>query len=147
MRDTIRQYVEAAMSALPMDRARELASTLIEQGQAGRGRAADLARDLVEWSKNSRERVRELIGNEVKKQVEQLGLATKDDVDSLKQRLWKLEGPAPSSGSRATPGASGTTKRTTATTKRTTASGTTPKRTTTSKRTTSKRTSTTSEGE
>ena len=120
MRDTIRQYVEAAMGALPMDKARDLASTLIEQGQAGRGRATELARDLMEWSKNSRERVRELIGNEVRKQVEQLGLATKENVDSLKQRLWKLEGP-PAKASTSKP----VTKRTSA---RSSAKATTAKR-------------------
>ncbi len=93
MRDTIRQYVDAAMGALPMDRAKDLAQTLIEQLQAGR------------------ERLREVIQQEVKKQVEQLGLATKEDVDSLRERLWKLEGPKRATAS---------TKRTTASAKRTT---------------------------
>lgn len=95
MLDVVRQYVDAALGALPKDRAMELASELLEQGQSGREQVTKLANDLMDWSRSSVERVADLVRTEVRKQVGALGLATKEDLDDVRQRLWKLEGAAP----------------------------------------------------
>ncbi len=92
MLDVVRQYVDAALGALPKDRAMDLASGLLEQGQAGRDGVTKLANDLMEWSRASVERLSDMVRAEVRKQVGALGLATREDVDEIKQRLWKLEG-------------------------------------------------------
>ncbi|MEX2458439.1 MAG: hypothetical protein WD770_05590 [Actinomycetota bacterium] len=92
MLDVVRQYVDAALGALPKDRAMELASELLEQGQTGREQVTRLANDLMEWSRSSVERVADLVRTEVRKQVGVLGLATKEDLDEVRQRLWMLEG-------------------------------------------------------
>jgi polyhydroxyalkanoate synthesis regulator phasin len=94
MLDVVRQYVDAALGALPKDRAMELASELLEQGASGREQVTKLANDLMEWSRSSVERVADLVRTEVRKQVGALGLATKEDLDEVRQRLWKLEGAA-----------------------------------------------------
>ncbi len=65
MLDAVRQYVEAALGALPTDRAMEFAS-----------------------------RLSEAVSAEIRKQVAALGVATKEDVDELRERLWRLESAA-----------------------------------------------------
>ena len=65
MLDVVRQYVDAAFGAIPKDRAMDLAS-----------------------------RVTETIAGEVRKQLGALGVATKEDVDELRERLWRLESAA-----------------------------------------------------
>jgi polyhydroxyalkanoate synthesis regulator phasin len=94
MLDVVRQYVDAALGALPKDKAMDLASGLLEQGQAGREGVTKLANDLMEWSRASVERLSDMVRSEVRKQVGALGLATREDVDEIKERLWKLEGAA-----------------------------------------------------
>ena len=66
MLDVVRQYVESALGALPTDRAMELAA-----------------------------RASEAIAGEIRKQLSALGVATKEDVDEIRERLWKLESAAP----------------------------------------------------
>jgi hypothetical protein len=65
MLDVVRQYVTAALGALPTDRAMELAT------QAS-----------------------ETITAEIRKQLASLGVATKEDLDELKERVWRLESAA-----------------------------------------------------
>ena len=91
MLDTVRRYVEAGREALTPKKAEELARALAKQGQARADQVQQLARDLVDWSKKSSDRFRDTVRREVKKQLDKAGVATKDDVESLKGRLRKLE--------------------------------------------------------
>ena len=91
MIDTVRRYVEAGREALTPQKAEELARSLVKQGQARREQATKLARDLSEWSRRNSERLAEIIRREVKKQISRAGLATKDEVESLKRRIRELE--------------------------------------------------------
>lgn len=103
MREAIKRYAEAGMGLLQPKRAEELARGLVKRGEAGRDQAAKIARELVGWSKRNAERVVGLVQREVKKQVSALGLATKDDLDSLKKRVRQLErGPSSKSTRRKT---------------------------------------------
>jgi polyhydroxyalkanoate synthesis regulator phasin len=92
MLDAVRRYVEAGRDALTPKKAEELARALIKQGQARADQAGRLARDLVEWSRKNSERFRDTIRHEVKKQMSKAGVATKQEVDSLKRRIRELEG-------------------------------------------------------
>jgi polyhydroxyalkanoate synthesis regulator phasin len=91
MLDAVRRYVEAGREALTPKRAEELARSLVREGQARRDQATQLARDLLEWSRRSSERLRETIGREVTRQIGRAGLATTAEVESLKRRIRKLE--------------------------------------------------------
>jgi polyhydroxyalkanoate synthesis regulator phasin len=94
MLDTVRRYVEAGRETLTPKKAEELARGLIQQGQARADQAGKIARDLIEWSRKSSERLRESIRNEVQKQMSKTGVATKDEVEALKRRIRELESQA-----------------------------------------------------
>lgn len=119
MLDAVRKYVEAGREALTPKKAESLARALVKQGQARRGQAGKLARELMEWSRRSSERLTGTIRREVKKQVERSGVATKDEVEALKRRIRELER-AGAAGAKATP-AKPTTSAKPATAKPTTA--------------------------
>ena len=91
MLDTVRRYVEAGREALTPKKAEELARALAKQGQARADQVQQLARELAEWSKKNSDRLRTTIRREVKKQFDKAGVATKDDVESLKNRIRKVE--------------------------------------------------------
>jgi polyhydroxyalkanoate synthesis regulator phasin len=123
----IRRFMDAAIGKLSPAKARELATSLV-QGQ-GKEQVTRAAQDLLEWSNKNRERLVELVRSEVRSQLKQLGVASRDEVDALRRRVRELErGGAPRARS--------TAKRSTA--KRSTAKRSTAKRST-AKRSTAKR--------
>ena len=64
------------------------ASVLQGEGKAQFGK---VAQDLMDWSNRNRERVGELVRTEVRSQMKQLGVASRDEVDSLRRRVRELE--------------------------------------------------------
>lgn len=56
-----------------------------------RHRAEQLARDLVERSKQNRDELLRLIRGEIQNQIQSLGLVTKRDLDRLERRVGRLE--------------------------------------------------------
>jgi polyhydroxyalkanoate synthesis regulator phasin len=89
--DTVRRYVEAGREALSPGKAEDLARALAKQGEIRRDQVSGLARDLVDWSRRNRERLLDIIRREVKKQISRAGVASKDEIDSLKRRVRDLE--------------------------------------------------------
>ena len=57
-----------------------------------RHRAEQLARDLVERSKQNRDELLKLIRGEIQNQIQALGVATKRDLERLERRVSRLEG-------------------------------------------------------
>ncbi len=94
-----------------------------------RHRAEQLARDLLERSKQNRDEMLKLVRSEIQNQVANLGVPSKRDVDRLERRITRLEAQL-KEATRKTP-AKKTSKKKTAPT-RTTPTRTTPTRTTTS---------------
>jgi polyhydroxyalkanoate synthesis regulator phasin len=135
--DTVRKYVEAGREALSPGKAEDMARALARQGEIRRDQVSGLARDLVDWSRRNRERLLDLIRREVKKQISRTGVATKDEIDSLKRRVRELE-----RGRRGAKGTAGATKARTASrgtgraAKKTTRSTSPRKKTSAAKRTT-----------
>jgi polyhydroxyalkanoate synthesis regulator phasin len=109
--DTVRKYVEAGREALSPGKAQDMARSLAKQGEIRRDQVSGLARDLVTWSRKNRDRLQELIGREVKKQVTRMGVATKEDIDSLKRRVRDLERAGKAPARRATSPAKKSTAR------------------------------------
>lgn len=56
-----------------------------------RHRAEQIARELVERSKQNRDELLRLIRGEIQNQIEALGVATKRDLERLERRVTRLE--------------------------------------------------------
>src|SRR5881409_2732407 len=80
---------EATMQKLSPARAQEMARSLM-QGQT-RDQVQKVARDLIDWSNKSRQRLSEAVQREVKSQLKSLGVAGRDEVDAVKRRVRELE--------------------------------------------------------
>lgn len=85
----IRKNVEAAVGKLSPKRAQELASSLMPD--QGKDQIAKAAQNIMEWSNRSRERLSELVRAEVRSQLNQLGVASRDELDALRRRVRELE--------------------------------------------------------
>lgn len=85
----VRRYMEAAVGKLSPKKAQELAKSLTK-GQ-GKEQVTKAAQDLMAWSNKNRERLTELVRTEVRSQLKQLGVASREEVDSLRQRVRDLE--------------------------------------------------------
>jgi polyhydroxyalkanoate synthesis regulator phasin len=75
-----------------------------------RHRAEQLARDLLERSKENRSELMRLVRNEIQNQIASLGVATKRDVERLERRVARLEAQAKAKA----PARKATAKKTTA---------------------------------
>lgn len=85
----VRRYMEAAVGKLSPKKAQELAKSLTK-GQ-GKEQVTKAAQDLMAWSNKNRERLGELVRTEVRSQLKQLGVASRDEVESLRRRVRDLE--------------------------------------------------------
>jgi len=85
----IRKNVEAAVGKLSPKRAQELASSLMPD--QGKDQIAKAAQNILEWSNRNRERVTELVRAEVRSQLNQFGVASRDELDALRRRVRELE--------------------------------------------------------
>jgi len=126
------QYLQAlsSLTEVTRSRAERLAGLLAKQGELQSAQVGRFAEDLVRRTQRNRETVSRLIQREVKRQLGALGIATRDEVARLQQRVRALEqaaerpaaarsaprGRAAGSGSRATT-TRGTTTRGTGTTR------------------------------
>ena len=98
MREDVRKYVEAAFESLNPSRARERAGQLVK-GQPTE-QVNRVARELVSLSQRFREWFTDLVQAEVKRQLKAAGIATRDDLDTLRARVRELERSRSGTGSR-----------------------------------------------
>jgi hypothetical protein len=87
--DGIRKNVESAIGRLSPKRAQELASSLMPD--QSKEQIAKATQSIMEWSNRNRERVTELVRAEVRSQMNQFGVASRDEVDALRRRVRELE--------------------------------------------------------
>lgn len=130
--DDVRKTIETAVGSLTPARAQELAKGLLEP-DAAKEQVAKTAGDLLEWSQRNRRRLRDLVRREIRTQLEQVGVASRADLDALKKRVRELERGAGMT-------ASGRGVRSAATTAKGSTRKTTAKRTAAAKRTATTRT-------
>ena len=107
------------MQKLSPARAQEMARSLM-QGQT-RDQVQKVARDLIDWSNKSRQRLSEAVQREVKSQLKSLGVAGRDEVDALKRRVRELERQLGGATTAKKPAARSRAKRPTSAKKRSTA--------------------------
>ena len=89
--DLLRRYLDAGLEWTSMTRARAeaLVRDLVEAGEVQADQARDLAGELLERSRKNTERIVELVRQEVKEQITNLGLASTADVERVEQRILR----------------------------------------------------------
>jgi hypothetical protein len=89
----VRKYMEAAVEKLSPARAQEMARSLLGGEGTGRGKeqVQKVAQDLMDWSNQTRSRMRDMVRREVARQIKSMGAVTRDEVDGLKARIRVLE--------------------------------------------------------
>jgi BMFP domain-containing protein YqiC len=81
------KVVDAALA--PPKMAQAFAASIV--GAEGREQLSRAAHDVMEWSTRNRERVLEMIRAEVRSQLKQLGLASREELEALRKRVRELE--------------------------------------------------------
>jgi polyhydroxyalkanoate synthesis regulator phasin len=124
------QYLQALASLSDLTRAQadRVAALLAKQGEVQSAQVGRVAEDLLRRTQKNREIMSRLVQREVKRQLGVLGMATRDEVARLQQRVRALEQeleratkaaastasePKPAQAAAATPKASSRTTRTT----------------------------------
>jgi polyhydroxyalkanoate synthesis regulator phasin len=72
-------------------RAEQMVKGLVKTGDISPGGAQAMVQDLLERSKQTRKELTRFVREEIKNQIEGLGLATKRDVERLERRVTRLE--------------------------------------------------------
>jgi polyhydroxyalkanoate synthesis regulator phasin len=87
------QYLQALASLRELTRtqAERVAGLLAKQGEAPAGQASRIAEDLLQRTRKNREQLGRLIEREVKRQLGAVGIATREEVARLQQRVRALE--------------------------------------------------------
>ena len=88
--DDVRKTIETTLGTLTPAKAQQLAKGLLEP-DARKDQVAKTAGDLLEWSQKNRQRLRDLVRREIRDQLEQVGVASRADLDALKKRVRELE--------------------------------------------------------
>jgi polyhydroxyalkanoate synthesis regulator phasin len=107
--------------------AERVAGLLAKQGEVQAGQVSRVAEDLLRRTRSNREQLSRLLQREVKRQLGAVGIATREEVARLQQRVRALEQAAERSGRPAGAGRRPTSPRTAAssrTSTRTRTSGT-----------------------
>jgi polyhydroxyalkanoate synthesis regulator phasin len=81
----------ASLTEMTRTSAERLASRLAKQGELQSGQVGRFAEDLVRRGQRNREVMTRLVQREVKRQLSLLGIATRDEVARLQQRVRALE--------------------------------------------------------
>ncbi len=87
--DDVRRTIEAAVGNMTPEKAQKLAKSF--EPNAAKEQVAKTAADILEWSQRNRERMTTFIRGEIQRQMEQTGVASRDDLDALKKRVRELE--------------------------------------------------------
>jgi polyhydroxyalkanoate synthesis regulator phasin len=87
------QYIQAlaSLSDLTRAQAERVAALLAKQGEVQSAQVGRVAEDLMRRTQKNREIMTRLVQREVKRQLGVLGMATRDEVARLQQRVRALE--------------------------------------------------------
>jgi len=89
MLDPMRKTLQASFVILSPAKARALAKAMME-GQ-GREQISKTAQDLMDWSARNKDRLSGIVRDEVRSQLRQMGVASRDEVEALRKRVRELE--------------------------------------------------------
>jgi polyhydroxyalkanoate synthesis regulator phasin len=77
------------------DRKRDVVGDLARRGEVRARDLQKLARTLVDRVERNRNELARLVQKEIRRQINALGLATREEVDTLRKRIRQLESKAP----------------------------------------------------
>ncbi len=77
--------------AFTREKAEKMVDEFVKKGELGQEEAKKMVDDLVEEGRKERESLEKAINKEVAKVVEKTGLATKDDIKKLAEKIEFLE--------------------------------------------------------
>ena len=87
--DPMKKAIQASFVILSPAKAQALAKAMM-QGQ-GREQVQRTAQDLMDWSARNKDRLSGLVRDEVRSQLRQMGVASRDEVEALRKRVRELE--------------------------------------------------------
>ena len=95
--DLLKRYLDAGMAftSMTQSRAEAIVKDLVKAGEVQADQTRELVTELVDRSRRNSERLLDTVRKEIKSQVANLGLATKDDIARLERRISSLSGEAP----------------------------------------------------
>lgn len=90
--DMLKRYLDAgiAFTRMTQERAEAIVRELVGAGEVGADQATNAVQDIVERSRENTERLLETVRTEINAQIGNLGLATRDDIESLRAEIAAL---------------------------------------------------------
>jgi hypothetical protein len=111
MLEDMRKYVRAGLEALSSQGAEDAAGVIMSRAGAVAEQLTSFASGFLEWSAEARASLLQEVRDMITRQVESMGLASKDDVETLRRRIDRLEArPRRGGGTSATSGRGAATK-------------------------------------
>ena len=96
--DLLKRLLDAGMTftAMTQARAEDLIRDLVRAGEVQAEQAQGVVDELVDRSRRNSERLIDAVRSEIRQQVANLGLATRDDIDRLERKITDVasRGPA-----------------------------------------------------
>ncbi|HKH24034.1 MAG TPA: hypothetical protein VKA42_01130 [Acidimicrobiales bacterium] len=95
--DLLKRLLDAGMTftAMTQARAEDLIRDLVRAGEVQAEQAQGVVDELVDRSRRNSERLIDAVRSEIRQQVANLGLATKDDIDRLERKVADVSSRAP----------------------------------------------------
>ena len=95
--DRLKKYLDAglAFTQMTQQRAEAIVRDFVKAGEVQADQASARRAELLERSRENTERLFESVRREVRDQVRSLGLATQDDIKSLRAEIASLKRSAP----------------------------------------------------
>ena len=95
--DLLKRLLDAGMTftAMTQARAEDLIRDLVRAGEVQAEQAQGVVDELVDRSRRNSERLIDAVRSEIRQQVANLGLATKDDIDRLERKIADVSSRAP----------------------------------------------------
>jgi len=92
MLEDMRKYVRAGLEALSSQGADDAAGAIMSRASVLAEQLSAFASGFLEWSAEARASLMQELKDMITRQVETMGLATKEDLDALRHRIDRLEG-------------------------------------------------------
>ena len=105
----------SGVAELTRNQAEQIIKDLVQAGDVRRQQASSAAKDLYERSRENRKQLTSIIRSEIQNQVQNLGLASKRDLDRLERRINRLEAERKKTTSKKSTAKKSTAKKTTST--------------------------------
>jgi polyhydroxyalkanoate synthesis regulator phasin len=93
MKDMVKNVLYAGIGAafLTRDKIEELKTELVEKGKLSREEGKEFVDDLIKKSQRAKDELELWINKRVEEKIDQLDLATKDDIADLRRKIEELQ--------------------------------------------------------